>query len=224
MPVNLTPGFRANIQIQDAQNQTLFEKDVNSSDEVKEFVNKYGKSKEGWGLFHSTVMPLRTDNFKDFAIDLFLPTFVHFAQKINNFAQKLFASVCAIAFDLLTFPVRLLTAPFRIHYNYKHPEEEHPMMQLIPATKESVVTLCTKEENVEIDLIRRGNGVIEQNAKRTAISEKIRVALKTLPGGTITYTSTEKEAEHYLRTDDEEEWVPEIGAPPTISTHSSFAF
>lgn len=73
------------------------------------------------------VVPLRTQNLGDFSRDFFLPTFVNLSLKIHNTALKIIASVFAVALDILTFPVRLLTSPFRAYYNHTHPEPVHPI-------------------------------------------------------------------------------------------------
>ncbi len=64
--------------------------------------------------------------------------------KINNIAIKVIASIFAIALDIVTFPVRFFATPFRIYYNSKHPEEKHPINQLIHEPKSDVVNLVYK--------------------------------------------------------------------------------
>lgn len=50
----------------------------------------------------------------DFAKDLFLPTFINRALKVDGLASKIFTSIGAIALDLFTFIPRLIATPFRI--------------------------------------------------------------------------------------------------------------
>jgi len=56
-----------------------------------------------------TLIPTRTNNLRNFAQDLFLPTFVNHALKLQNVVAKIFVILSALILDMLTFPIRLLT-------------------------------------------------------------------------------------------------------------------
>lgn len=55
---------------------------------------------------------LRVDTWKNLARDLFLPSFVHIAMRMNDMASMIFVSFFAIIFDLATLTARLVTLPF----------------------------------------------------------------------------------------------------------------
>jgi len=209
MSVDLIPGYQINVQVKDINDNVLYQKKCTSPEQVKKFMNKYGKSKEGWSLLRGSVIPLRTDNLKDFSKDFFLPTFVNFSSRINNVALKIFASIFAIAFDIITFPVRVLTTPFRMYYNHRHPEEKHPVMDLIEqdpqsqkAIENDVVNLCYEVENVQISNPTPPDeaGHTFQDATKSAVKGTMQIALKKMPGDIKTQASEKKEDILYQRT------------------------
>lgn len=59
----------------------------------------------------AALVPVRTD--RNLPKDLFLPTVVNHAMKIDNVAARIFAVIGALVFDIITLPVRIMTAPFR---------------------------------------------------------------------------------------------------------------
>lgn len=221
MGITLTPGvIQATVQVKDTRDQVLYEANFASKTEAKEFIAKYQESREGYGLLHSIVFPLRTGNLKDFAEDLFLPTWVHFASKIENIALRFFASIPAIALDFLTFPVRLLTVPFQIYSNDKNPEGKHPILGLIEnhplaqkAIEDGMVNLCYEIDDVQIsDPI---------HATRSSVKGTIEVALKRLPGGTKKHSLEENKQTDYHGVDGK--WHV-IGGGRGSSSHSVLAF
>ena len=133
MSITLTPGYQANIQLRDANDNVIYQHRYSTDEQVKEFIGKYAKSRDGYSLLQSAIFPMRTNSFKDYAEDLFLPTFLHHSSKINNFAIKFLASIFAIAFDIVTLPIRIVTTPFQIHKN-NIPEEKHPVLDLMKIT------------------------------------------------------------------------------------------
>lgn len=205
MGIHLAPGFQANIQIRDKEGTVLYQQPCQSSQEVNEFIQQNGGSKEGWSLIRGTIIPLRTQNFKVFSKDFFLPTFVNFSLKINNIALRIIASVFAIALDVITAPIRLLTTPFRVFYNDRHPETRHPLVNLIEAQTErtiddNFVNLFYEVQDVRITNTstpeEQGNTL--QEATRSTVKGSMRIALKTIPGGVKRQVSEQQEAAGYL--------------------------
>lgn len=184
MAIILNPGFSGIVSIKNDQVE-LYRKNVQSPAEAQNFINTYGKSVRGYTLWRASLIPLRLDNWKDFAKDLFLPTFINFALKVNNIALKIFASPFAIAFDVLTLIPRLLLTPLRFHYNGKN-KQEHPLVALIKdkpdaaeSLKSGIVNLHVKMEQIDIKNDRL-NGL--DAAEQKTIEGNIRVAIKALHG------------------------------------------
>jgi|GEM_PF-4607488 hypothetical protein len=207
MGVNLVAGFQANIQIKDRESTLLYQKRCSSIEEVKDFIQQHGKSKEGWSLIQGTVIPLRTQNLKDFSKDFFLPTFVNFSLKINNIALKIIASIFAIALDIIMAPIRLFTTPVRIYDNYKHPEVEHSIISLIeknPGSQKAIddnfVNLCYKVQNVQMSnpSVPDEEGNTFQRAAKSVVKGTLQIALRRMPGGIKGQSSEEKESSTYL--------------------------
>lgn len=86
------------------------------------------------GLF----FPVRTNNLRNFARDLFLPkacdiiaTCIHSVKELDSKVARVFASVfflilgsALLAMDLVTSPIRILTSPYRIWTNLKREESD----------------------------------------------------------------------------------------------------
>lgn len=77
---------------------------------------KYGVS---W--IEGLLYPIRTQKIQDFAVDLFLPTTLLYAVKVESVALRLFCVVLAFAIDLVTLPFRLVTALPRATWNALNP-------------------------------------------------------------------------------------------------------
>lgn len=203
--INLVDGFQANIQLKNKQGAIIWQKPFASKDEFSEFIKQNGHSKNGWSLLRGTVIPLRTESLKHFTKDLFLPTFVNFSLKINNLALRVIASTFAVALDMITLPVRLLTTPYRIHYNCQNPEAEHPLVKLInqdqrqKQIEEDVLSLCYETHDVQINAPVEEMGDSYQTAKGHTVKGTIQVALKRIPGGIKTQSSENEEFASYLR-------------------------
>jgi hypothetical protein len=129
-PIVLTAGFSGYISIQDQNAVELFHREINSPQEGQGFLNDYGQSVDGWSTCEFSFIPIRTDNWCDFAKDLFLPTFINGALRIDHLICRIFVSIFAIAIDLVTLASRLVTAPFRAIYNCAN-KSEHPIIPLI---------------------------------------------------------------------------------------------
>ncbi len=204
----LTPGFQGHIRIEDSQHRGLYQKDCATTQEVKDFVNANGGSKIGYGLTEMLVMPLRTDNLKDFATDLFLPTFFHFALKVENVVLRALASIVAIVVDVATVLIRLVATPIRFYYNTQYPEPVHPLVSLLgqnptskQALEEGTVILICKMRQTNLSPTRNEQGHQVQEAQKTLITMTSYIALRKLPGGVKEEISAEKESSKLLVVD-----------------------
>jgi len=83
------------------------------------------------GFFAAAAKPLRTESIKNFAKDFFFPTLVNHALKINNIVKKIFVSLLAIMFDLVTFPCRLFVGiPLVLLQKDSH-KKDHPLIKIV---------------------------------------------------------------------------------------------
>lgn len=222
MVFQLNPGFQATVEIRD-NHTILFQKTCATSQELQGFISKYSTSKPGWSWIKSTVMPLRTDHLKNYATDLFFPTCVHFSLKINNKAVRIILSSLAVIFDLATLPIRAVATPFRFKYNRSHPEQNHPLVDLL---QDRVKNLSSVQMNFKVEntLITTKTTDIEghsfQNGTQTINEGTVRLALKRMPGGITSKSSQSSSTCHYLIMDGE--WVLE-NSNQSSSSHYQFA-
>ena len=114
------------IRFSDTQGNLLLSREY-SADEASEFHRIEGAlvGVDKVSIFKALVSPVLTARLNNFAKDLFLPTYLNYAITIDESVLKIFASIAAIAFDLLFLPVRLFTCPFRIIRNAAQPT--HPL-------------------------------------------------------------------------------------------------
>jgi hypothetical protein len=215
MSLQLESGVTGKIEVQNSKGISIYEEPCFSIDEVVDFVKINGKSKPGWSVLQGAVCVLRTNNAKDFAVDFFLPTFVNYTLKINNVALKIFASIFAIVLDVITFPIRLVITPFRAIYNYRNPEEKHPLSSLIERgnkdvlNKENFVTICYEVVDVKINEPTDESAEDLYRARKELIKGSRRVVLKTLPGGIKTQVTGRIEKSIYISQDGDGDWVQE---------------
>jgi len=85
-------------------------------------------------LFPALLIPVRTNTFKNFSADFFLPTTVNHALRIKGAVSKIFALLGAFILDILTLPIRLFTCIPRHFYNGSHPW--HPLYKQIQENEE----------------------------------------------------------------------------------------
>lgn len=102
--------------VKNPNNQAIWSKMVDQADYklVKESLTK---GEPTVNVFKAALYPVRTNLLKNFAIDLFLPTTLNVAVRVERAAYRVFAIIGAIFFDLLTLPIRLVTAIPRIIAN-----------------------------------------------------------------------------------------------------------
>jgi len=125
--VNPIENFNGYLRVED-ENQTLLYAEIYNQDEAASqatnFCQTYGKSLEAPKF---CLVPLRTDNFLHFSIDLFCPT-IEILQNIENVVGKIFIFIGGIIFDLLTFPIRLIALPVILLSSSSKP---HPILQIL---------------------------------------------------------------------------------------------
>lgn len=68
------------------------------------------------------LFPVRTNSLSNFVKDLFFPTLINHATRVDSIVLRFFAVIAAAALDLLTLPIRLLTTIPTIISNNKMPE------------------------------------------------------------------------------------------------------
>lgn len=104
------------IKIYNLENNASWEKQLSDAEctEVQGYI-KGGKGTVG--IIPATFKPVRTNNLNNFAKDFFLPTTVNHAIKVQNTIGKIFAILAALVFDMITFPVRLVTCIPRVNEN-----------------------------------------------------------------------------------------------------------
>jgi len=130
MAVILNAGFHGHVTVQDKAGRELHQRYIASEAEGHRFIGQYGKSVvQGWSILKASMIPIRTDNCRDFCKDFFLPTFVNNALAVNNCVLKIVASIFAILWDLATFLPRFIATPFRLIYNCNSPVQPHPLTQ-----------------------------------------------------------------------------------------------
>lgn len=225
MSIQLDPGFICKVEVKNSKGSILYNETCSLTEDIDNFINQYGKSKPGWSLIRGALLPLRTKNVRDFSKDFFLPTFVNFALKVNNIALKVLASIFAIAFDVITFPIRLLVTPVRAIYNYRKSDDKHPLISLIEQTNknnsvnEDILTINYIKEEIEL---KKSNSECKiPFAHKSSTKGVVRVALKRLPGGIKNKKEERTETVSYAKALGE--WV-EVARSSGGSKQTNFAF
>jgi hypothetical protein len=106
---------RASEILKNKPNETII---VNESKPVKKFITPF-------------VVPCRTDAIGSFVRDLTLPAFFNVTFKVNNLKEKIFLSSLAVSVDIITLPLRLMTAIPRIFWNLLKRKEQHPLYKFL---------------------------------------------------------------------------------------------
>jgi hypothetical protein len=114
MGINLNFGINGYVAVQDMKDRELYRIPVQSEEEAHQWIKEHKAPVQKWGILKSSFVPMRVDNCNHLARDLFLPTFINRALKIHNLFLKVLASIVAIAWDVLTFPIRLIALPIRL--------------------------------------------------------------------------------------------------------------
>lgn len=111
---------------------TKWEKNLQGNAELNE-VMKRTKSCNTWPIMTAVLVPVRTKKMSSFAQDLFLPTLVNHAIKVEHVAKRILAAFVAILLDLVTIPIRLITAIPRMIANSANPT--HPLVSYLKKEK-----------------------------------------------------------------------------------------
>lgn len=211
-----TPKYSGQIKIYNKQGDELWKQEIFSSKEAQEFMQKYGKTFQKPDWLKATILPIRTDNLKNFAEDLFLPTFVNQTLKIHNVGLRSFASIFAIVLDVMTFIPRLLTSPFKAFYDHYKKEPEHPLNSLL---KKQIDQLDIQIYQENIDLKNDDKDSNIKYANKTAEKVHFWIATKAVPGLETKNSSCEMYKVGYMS--DNGEWVIEVGpSQKTETLHS----
>ena len=134
MGIELKLGTTGYVAVQDTSGTVeLWRKEVGSKKEAMEWMEAHSHSVRGWGILKASFFPMRVGSCKDLAKDLFLPTFINHALRVNNLFLRVVASLCAFVWDIATMPFRFISLPFRIaqHRCSPTPESKLPVFQLI---------------------------------------------------------------------------------------------
>lgn len=185
MSIVLNPGFSGYISIGNDYSRELYREEVHSFEEAKNFIDFYGKSVQGCSLLRATLIPLRTDNWKDFAKDFFLPTFVNHALKVDRLASRIFVSFFAIILDVFTFIPRLIASPFAVIYNYKN-KSDHPLINLIKDNSDFELSIDSGFFEIKLNLenvnIQYDTHLNARTAKQVSIDGYVTVTTKKFHG------------------------------------------
>ncbi len=112
------------IKVTSYETQKSWEKNL-TSEEFNQVYCFCQKSRNAVSMVDATLMPVRTDNLKNFSKDFFAPTVANYAIKVQGIVKKIFVILLALIIDAISFPFRLLTCIPRIIYNAK--QEIHPL-------------------------------------------------------------------------------------------------
>lgn len=118
-----------NIKVSSLGNNAVWEKQLTRDEYQK--VKDYAKGKDTVSIVPATFKPVRTNNWKNFSKDFFLPTTINHAVKVQHTVRKIFAILASLILDVLTFPVRLLTVIPRVISNAK--QSENPLQTYLIA-------------------------------------------------------------------------------------------
>lgn len=123
--------------------------------------------------------PIRTYSLQLFVEDLFFPTLVNFALKIDHIAQKIFAYFICITWDFITLPIRLITAIPRCIYNAIK-VKKHPLRQFLEIEKSKLVALNVRPpikrilpKDVQIEMSKRKEDSSSTQKRNAQIYEQL---------------------------------------------------
>ncbi|MEM1282294.1 MAG: hypothetical protein AAGG81_01930 [Chlamydiota bacterium] len=181
--MGIEPPYTGKIEVKTLNDKTIYEKTFSDGEELRQFVKTYSQSKPGYSFLRGMIYPLRTDNVEHFLEDFFFPNIVDTCKKTDNVALRIFVCFFAGTADVVTFPIRLVTAPFRAIYNHQNPDKKHPLVELLEgkgiSVDEDVIALHCKE------VTEKAQADQENHYKDSKIIAEgvITVALKRIIGG-----------------------------------------
>lgn len=166
--INFSPNFSGHIVVENMKGNELFRKEINSTDQIREFIQANGESTPYHSILKACFIPIRTQNWPILAKDLFLPTFINRALKIDNVALRVFASCFSIILDLMTLIPRLITTPFRISYNNKQNRNNHPLLRVVNIDLDSLDSKEIEKNSLLKIKVNFKRTIIEQNTFKFA--------------------------------------------------------
>lgn len=134
------------IEISNLKNNTLWKKQLTAEEfpSIKSHIRGF----VAIAIFPATLKPVRTNNFHNFATDLFLPTLINHAIDVQHTVGKIFAILGALILDILTFPIRLLTCIPRVISNAH--QEQNPLKKYL--VNEKVDPKLLESDHVRVRL------------------------------------------------------------------------
>lgn len=84
-----------------------------------------------YGILPMLLCVIRTDTIENFATDLFLPTFINCAQRVQQLAGKITAGIFFFIVDIATLPLRMITLLPRVIISLLYTKENHPAYQFL---------------------------------------------------------------------------------------------
>lgn len=143
-------------------NPNLLVKNFNSLEEFQAVSNLCdNKRRISW--LESLIIPVRTDTLRNFCQDFFLPGLFNEALKTKDVALKIFLCIMMPIYDVITFPIRLITVIPRFIYNAIYPKEAHPFYQYLINNGVAAADLSAGHVYLETEWMegRRGLGQLE---------------------------------------------------------------
>lgn len=140
------------IRVTSADKTCTWEK-LGSSSDLEEIRGLLATSRKVFDLFESLLVPVRTNNLKNFAIDFFLPTSMHYNPKECGFERISHVALVTLAWgllDVVTHPIRIFTCIPRILYNQK--QEETPFHKYL-VSQGDVDPRILDSEHVQVEWV-----------------------------------------------------------------------
>lgn len=126
-PLTTYSDYSAAVVITNLSGQQIYKSVFSNPNKFDTFVRVFCRSRRSWGVILSAAIPVRT-SLKDFHKDFFLPTVVNRALKINGLSKVIYV-LLALVFDVVTFPMRVVTVIPRAIYNTER--QPHPLYELL---------------------------------------------------------------------------------------------
>lgn len=172
----------------------LYSQPIKSKEEADSWIAANETSIEPSGILKSSFIPTRVDTLANLAKDLFLPTFINQALKVDGLFFKIVASLILLPWDMLTLVFRLITLPYRLCCS-KPPEL--PVVKLIkdsPAFREAL-----QEGVVHISAVLKNIRATEHSSfggdaskvEEVMYRVSTEVCLKPLPAGNFVGKQTQ---------------------------------
>lgn len=160
------PQFTGYIDIQDIRGASLCKKQMQSAQEIVATTARLSVSNE-YEQSKAIFIPIRTSVLADFFEDLFFPSF-NFALRVSKTALSILdrcgawlLRVSCLALDMVTFPIRLMTALPRVIYNRCAPKSavlrwiEENGQQMTERQKQALQTALKAHELCVVSYYRK---------------------------------------------------------------------